>query len=67
MEQQMKVRSKIIYCTMDSSQWLILTPPEGLVPPPVISMHKPLAGPVEFYHAAAYNIPVPDDAKAAAE
>jgi hypothetical protein len=67
MEQQMKNRSKIVYCTMDSSQWLILTPPAGLVSPPVIALHQPSAGPVEFYHASAYNIPVPDDAKAAAE
>lgn len=63
----MKDRSKIVYCTMDSSQWLILIPPAGLVSPPVITLHKSLVGLVEFYHASAYNLPVPDDAKAAAE
>jgi hypothetical protein len=33
----------------------------------VITLHQSFVGPVEFYHASAYNIPVPDDAKAAAK
>jgi hypothetical protein len=63
----MKKRSKVVYCTMDSSQWAILEPPAGMISPPVISLQQPFVGPVEFYHASAYNLPVPDDAKAAAE
>jgi hypothetical protein len=57
-------RSRVVYVTPDSSQWLVLDIPFGLVAPPTISVHRPpLYGPVEFYHASAYNLPVPAGAE----
>lgn len=54
------------YVTQDGSAWLNVQHPDGLVPPPVIELHQPLSGPVEFYLASCYNLTVPPGARKAA-
>jgi hypothetical protein len=56
-------RTKRFYVTADGERWLCLDAPHGLVGPPAIVLHQPLAGPVEFLHADMYNLPVPAEAK----
>lgn len=55
-------RNRVIYVTSDGSDWLAVDVPFGLIPPPTIQLHRPLAGPVEFYHADSYRLPIPDEA-----
>jgi hypothetical protein len=55
-------RIKVIYVTADSSQWLTIDMPFGLISPPTIELHKPLIGPVVFYHASAYQLRIPKEA-----
>ncbi len=50
------------YVTRDGARWLNVRYPDGLVPPPSIELHKPLAGAVTFYFAECFNLPVPSEA-----
>jgi len=59
----MKKRNKAIYVTQDSSRWLRVNFPFGLIAPPKIELHEPLVGNVEFYLAESWNLPIPDEAK----
>ena len=52
-------RTNRIYVTADSSQWVRLSVPFGLIAPPTIELHKPLEGPVTFYDAEGYNLKIP--------
>jgi hypothetical protein len=56
-------RTNRIYVTTDSSQWIRLSVPFGLIAPPTIELHKPLEGPVTFYDSDGYNLKVPTEAK----
>lgn len=58
-------RARIVYVTSDSSQWLALDKPDGMISPPIITLHVPLRGPVEFYLADCYRLPVPAEAEGA--
>lgn len=49
----------VLYVTADSAEWLTLDAPDGMVPPPVLRLHRPLIGYVEFYYASCYNLPAP--------
>jgi hypothetical protein len=60
-------RGQWIYVTADSSQWLRVNLPSGLIAPPVITLHQPLEGPVKFFCADAYQLPIPEAAKVAGE
>lgn len=51
-------RNETTYVTK-AGQVLYLNVPHGLVPPPMIDLHQPLAGPVTFFLAEAYRLPVP--------
>jgi len=55
-------RNRIVYVTSDASDWLAVDVPFGLITPPTIQLHRPLAGPVEFYHADSYRLPIPGEA-----
>ena len=61
-------RGRTVYVTSDGSQWLAIEYPFGLITPPTIelpetiSLHRPLVGPVIFYHASAYKLPIPPEA-----
>lgn len=56
-------RSRVVYVTNDGTgRWLVLDVPFGLVAPPTLEIHKPLEGPVEFFYAQCYGLPVPDEA-----
>lgn len=48
-------------------RWLNIQHPDGLVTPPVIELHEPMAGPVAFYYAECYGLPVPLEAREAAK
>lgn len=56
-------RTEVVYVTPDSAQWARLSVPFGLVSPPMIDLHQLLRGPVRFYHADSYKLPVPPDAR----
>lgn len=62
----MSGRHKVIYVTSDSQHWTILDVPDGVVTPPTLTLHVPLAGPLEFYYADCYRLPYPAEAKEAA-
>jgi hypothetical protein len=57
-------RQKIVYVTADSSQWMVLDKQIGLISPPTIELHRPLVGPVTFYYAECYQLPIPPEAEA---
>lgn len=52
------VRSQVTFATRDGSQALVVDAPAGIILPPVIEAHVPLRGPLVFYYASAYKIPV---------
>jgi hypothetical protein len=53
-----------IYVTQEKdAQWIRLAHPGGLVPPPTLTLHKPLEGPVVFYYAECYGLPIPAEAR----
>lgn len=54
------------YVTHDGSAWLNVQHPDGLVPPPVIELHRPLSGPVTFYFASCHGLAIPPEAQEAA-
>lgn len=58
--------SRIVYTTTDSQRWMVIDIPDGLISPPYIDLHQPFEGPVRFYYAEPYKLPVPDDAREAA-
>ena len=55
-------RGEIVYVTADSAQWLRIEVPSGLFTPPTIDLHKPMSGPVTFYYAECFKLPVPAEA-----
>lgn len=58
-------RTRTVYVTQDGTgRWLIIDVPRGLIMPPTLSLHNPLVGPVEFFYAQCYKLPVPDEALA---
>lgn len=61
----MTERIRIIYVTADSHRWIAVDTAHGLVTPPYIDLHQPHLGPVRFYDAESYRLPVPAAAKAA--
>jgi hypothetical protein len=56
-------RNKVVYVTPDSSQWVVMDVPFGMIMPPTVELHKPLVGPVVFYWAEGHSLPVPKEAK----
>lgn len=54
-------RNVVIYVTADSSEWFRMDFPFGLITPPIIELHRPLAGAVRFYYAECYGLPVPEE------
>jgi hypothetical protein len=56
-------RAEVVYVTGDSSAWLRLSVPSGLISPPTIELHRPLSGPVTFYDAESFRLPVPAEAR----
>lgn len=56
-------RSQVVYVTADGSQWMRVDVPFGLITPPTLTFHKPLAGPVEFFYAECYGLPIPQEAR----
>jgi ribosomal protein L37E len=61
----MNERTEVFYVTSDSSLWLRVNVPHGLITPPTIELHKPMAGPVVFYHASSYKLRLPADVEGA--
>lgn len=55
-----------MYVTESGDQWLVLDVPRGVIAPPTIEPHRPMAGAVTFYWADCYKLPVPAEAAAAA-
>jgi hypothetical protein len=55
-------RGRAIYVTQPAGEWVAIDLPFGLVPPPILELHKPMAGPVPFYHAEGYRLPIPKQA-----
>jgi hypothetical protein len=55
----MSPRVRIIYVTPDSHRWMMLDVPDGLITPPHIDLHVPVVGPVRFYYAQSYQLPIP--------
>lgn len=60
-------RNRVVYVTNDGVEWLVLDVPSGLVTPPTITIHQPLAGPVEFFYAECYGLAIPAEAAAQAQ
>jgi hypothetical protein len=60
-------RNRIVYVTADSSQWIVIDVPFGLITPPTIELHRPLVGAVMFYHASGHRLRVPAEAEPASE
>ena len=59
-------RGHMVYVTQDGTgRWMTAGYPFGLIPPPTIELHKPLGGPVVFYAATMYGLPVPAEAQQA--
>lgn len=58
-------RSIVVYVTADSTRWLLIDVPSGLITPPVLALHKPFEGPADFFYASSYRLPVPAEAEAA--
>lgn len=56
-------RNRIVYVTADSSQWLAIDVPFGLVCPPAIELHRPLIGSVVFLDADSYRLSIPSEAR----
>jgi hypothetical protein len=55
-------RNRIVYVTSDSSLWLAIDVPFGMITPPTIELHVPLKGSVTFYHSSGYQLRVPEEA-----
>jgi hypothetical protein len=55
-------RNRAVYVTADSGRWLAIDFPFGLITPPSIELHQPMAGPVTFYLAESYRLPIPPEA-----
>jgi hypothetical protein len=55
-------RNRIVYVTADSSKWVAINVPFGLISPPTIELYRPLAGPVMFYHADGHQLRIPPEA-----
>jgi hypothetical protein len=62
----MKSQPVTTYVTSDGKRWLNVQHPDGLVPPPTFTLHEPHVGPVEFYFAECYQLPIPPEARQAA-
>jgi hypothetical protein len=60
-------RGRVIYVTADSSQWLVIEYPFGLITPPTIELHRPLQGAVIFYYAQCYGLAIPAEAQQIAD
>ena len=60
-------RNRIVYVTADSSQWVVINVPFGLITPPTIELQRPLVGSILFYHASGYQLRVPVQAEVEAE
>lgn len=66
MNETTETRTRVVYVTNETpARWLLIDVPMGLITPPTIELHKPLAGPVVLYHADSYSLPVPDEARQA--
>lgn len=50
------------YVTKDGNLWMNVVHPPGLIPPPMFNLHRPFEGPVVFYFAQCYGIPIPPEA-----
>jgi hypothetical protein len=61
----MSERSSVIYVVPGTDQWISVNVEDGIVTPPTITFHRPLVGPVEFFYAEIYRLPIPKEAKAA--
>jgi hypothetical protein len=59
----LKAHDRTVYVTQDGSDWLAIEYPVGLVAPPTLTLGRPLAGPVEFFYAECYRLPIPAEAK----
>lgn len=52
-------RTEWVYVTNTQPQQVVrVDAPLGLIMPPTIDLHRPMVGPVTFYHADGYGIPV---------
>ena len=58
------MKKPTVYVTREGGLWLSVRHPDGLIPPPTIELHKPMEGPVTFYFAECYGLPVPPEALA---
>ena len=56
-------RHRKVYVTSDSSLWLVLDEPFGLISPPTIELHRPQVGTVTFYDADGYQLRIPSEAR----
>jgi len=61
----MAERNQVVYVTADSSGWLLIDFPFGLISPPTLELHQPLAGTVTFFWAELHRLKIPDEAKRA--
>jgi hypothetical protein len=55
-------RMRVVYVTADSSQWMAVDVPFGLISPPTYELHRPLVGPVTFYDAKGHRLRIPREA-----
>jgi hypothetical protein len=55
-------RNRIVFVTSDSSLWLAIDVPFGMITPPTIELHVPLKGSVVFYNAESYQLRIPEEA-----
>lgn len=60
----MSNHKRVAYVTADSSEWMVLESPEGMISPPMIEMHRPQVGTVIFYYASCYQLRVPEGVEA---
>jgi hypothetical protein len=57
-------RNKVIFVTADSSQWMVVNIPFGMILPPTIEVIQPLlTDPVVFYYAETHRLRIPSEAK----
>lgn len=60
----MNGHKRVAYVTADSSQWMVLESPDGLISPPTIELHQPQVGTVVFYYASCYELRIPEGVEA---
>ena len=60
----MDERNRVVYVTADQTDLVVIDFPFGLISPPILELHRPMAGAVQFFYAECYRLPIPEEALA---